>query len=111
MDDIISAHYRFPVDYKAHQFALAQQIYVHEGAAAVPWEAERTIDLIWRYLEETGRESDFKDGELRAWVERFRADKWGAAHAYWDDVAAGIAEAFAAGPGAIKDQRAPGLAK
>jgi len=111
VDDIISAHYRFPVDYKAHQFELAQQIYALEGAAAMPWEAERTIDLIWRYLEVTGSESDFKDGELRAWVERFRADKWGAARAYWDEVAAGISAAFAAGPGAIKDQRAPGLSK
>ena len=41
-------------------------------------------------------------------VERFRADKWSAARAYWDELRAGIAEAFAAGPDAIKDQRAPG---
>ncbi len=110
VDEIISAHYRFPVDYKAHQFELAKRIYELDGAAVVPWESERTIDMVWQYLEETGRDSDFKDAELRAWVERFRADKWAAARAYWDELRAGIAEAFAAGPDAIKDQRAPGPA-
>ena len=44
----------------------------------------------------------------RLLVERFRANKWVAARAYWDELRAGIAEAFAAGPDAIKDQRAPG---
>jgi len=98
VDDIISAHYRFPVDYKTHQFELARQIYDLDGAAVAFWESERTVDLIWQYLEATDRDSGFKDAELRAWAERFRADKWGAARAYWDEMAAGIAEAFAAGP-------------
>ncbi|MCX7706970.1 MAG: aldehyde ferredoxin oxidoreductase [Anaerolineae bacterium] len=109
-DEIISAHYNFPVDYKAHQFALAKQIYEHDGAAVAPWEGERTVDLIWAYLEETGRDSDYHDPELRAWVERFRADKWAAARAYWEELRAGIAEAFAAGAEAIPDQVAPGPA-
>jgi glyceraldehyde-3-phosphate dehydrogenase (ferredoxin) len=109
--EIISAHYRFPVDYKAHQFELARQIYALDGQATVFWENERAVDLIWQYLEVTGRDSGFKDRELRAWVERFRVDKWDAARAYWDEMAAGIAEAFAAGPGAIKDQRASGLSR
>ncbi len=108
IDEIISSHYRFPVDYKAHQFELAKRIYELDGAAVVPWESERTVDMLSRYLEETGRDSDFKDAELRAWVERFRADKWAAARAYWDELRAGSAEAFAAGPAAIPDQRAPG---
>ncbi len=47
---------------------------------------------------------------LSAWIERFRADKWAAARACWDELRAGIAEAFAAGPAAIPDQRAPGPA-
>lgn len=110
VDEIISAHYNFPVDYKAHQFELARQIYALDGDAVVPWEGERTIDLIGAYLEETGRDSDYRDPELRAWVERFRGDKWAAARAYWEEIRAGIAEAFAAGPGAIPDQKAPGPA-
>ena len=36
-------------------------------------------------------------------VERFRADKWVAARTYWDELRTGVAEAFAAGPDAIKD--------
>ena len=110
VDEIISAHYNFPVDFKAHQYTLSQQIYALEGGAAAPWEGERTVDLIWQYLEETGRDSSFRDDELLAWVERFRADKWAAARAYWADLRAGIADAFAAGPAAIPDQRAPGAA-
>jgi len=54
VDEIISAHYRFPVDYKAHQFELANAIYELDGAAVVPWESERTIDMIWQYLERRG---------------------------------------------------------
>ncbi len=110
VDEIISAHYNFPVDFKAHQYALAGQIYALEGAAAGPWESERTVDLIWQYLEETGRDSNFRDDDLSGWVERFRADKWAAARAYWEELHTGIAEAFAAGPAAIPDQRAPGPA-
>lgn len=110
VDEIISAHYNLRMNFKAHQFALSQQIYALDGAASAPWEGERTVDLIWQYLEETGRESDFRDDELRGWVERFRADKWAAARAYWDELSAGIAEAFAAGPDAIPNQKAPGSA-
>jgi glyceraldehyde-3-phosphate dehydrogenase (ferredoxin) len=104
-DEIISSHYRFPVAYKAHQYALAQQIYALEGGAVVPWEGERTVDAIWRYLEEIG--GDRPDAELTGWIERFRADKWDAARAYWAELRAGIDEAFAAGPDAIPDQKLP----
>ena len=106
VDEIISAHYHFPVDYKARQFELARQIYELEGAAAQPWETGRTIDVIWQYLELWARDS-LKDEDLRGWVMRFREDKWAAARAYWDEVRAGIAEAFAAGAAAIPDVLAP----
>jgi glyceraldehyde-3-phosphate dehydrogenase (ferredoxin) len=108
VDEIISSHYRFPVDFKAHQFELAKQIYELDGGAAVPWESERTVDAVWKYLEDIGGANP--DAELAAWIERFRADKWAAARAYWEEMRAGIAEAFAAGPNAIPDQKAPGAA-
>ena len=104
VDEIISSHYHFPVDYKAHQFELAKQIYELDGGAVVPWESERTVDAVWKYLEDIGGAKP--DADLAAWIERFRADKWAAARAYWDELRAGIAEAFAAGPDAIPDQRA-----
>ena len=96
------------MDYKAHQFKLAQQIYELDGDAVVPWEGERTVDAVWKYLEEIG--GDKPDAELAVWIERFRADKRAAARAYWEEIRAGIAEAFAAGPDAIPDQGAPGPA-
>jgi len=71
-----------------------------------PWETGRTIDVIWQYLELWARDS-LKDEDLRGWVMRFREDKWAAARAYWDEVRAGIAEAFAAGAAAIPDVLAP----
>ena len=106
VDEIISSHYHFPVAYKAHQFELAKQIYELEGAAVAPWESERTVDAVWKYLENIG--GDKPDDLLAAWIKRFHADKSAAARAYWDEIRAGIAEAFAAGLSAIPDQKAPG---
>jgi glyceraldehyde-3-phosphate dehydrogenase (ferredoxin) len=108
VDEIISSHYRFPVDFKTHQFELAQQIYALDGGAVVPWESERTVEAVWKYLEDIGGAKP--NDMLAAWIKRFRADKWAAGRAYWDEIRAGIAEAFAAGPDAIPDQRAPGPA-
>ncbi len=104
VDEIISSHYHFPVDYKAHQFTLAKQIYELDGDAVVPWESERTVDAVWKYLEDIG--GDKPDADLAAWIQRFRADKWAAARSYWDELRAGIAEAFAAGPSTIPNQKA-----
>jgi hypothetical protein len=94
------------VDYRAHQFELAKQIYELDGGAVMPWGSERTVDAVWKYLVDIG--GDKPKDDLAAWIERFRADKWAAARAYWDEIRAGIAEAFAAGPSAIPDQKAPG---
>lgn len=106
VDDIIMAHYGFDIDYKAHQFALAHEIYQLDGDAVHFWDSERTIDMVWKYLEEwTTR--DLKDPALFEWVERFRADKWAAARAYWDEMRAGIALAFEKGADAIPEINPP----
>jgi hypothetical protein len=94
------------VDYKAHQFELAKQLYELDGNAIVPWEGERTVDAVWKYLEDIG--GDKPDADLAAWIARFRADKWATGRAYWEELRAGIADAFVAGPMAIPDQRSPG---
>jgi glyceraldehyde-3-phosphate dehydrogenase (ferredoxin) len=106
VDEIISAHYDFPVDYKAHQFELARQIYAREGHKTLPWESERTIDVIWQYLEKWDR-FGLDDADLRQWLARFRKDKWAAARAYWEEVRAGIDEIFQAGPDAIPGITSP----
>jgi glyceraldehyde-3-phosphate dehydrogenase (ferredoxin) len=106
IDEIISAHYHFPVDYKAHQFELAKQIFEREGPGVVFWESERTLDLVWMYLEKWQR-FGLKDVTLDEWLRRFREDKWDAAKAYWDQILEGIQAAFAAGAAAIPDVVAP----
>jgi glyceraldehyde-3-phosphate dehydrogenase (ferredoxin) len=113
VDEIISCHYEFPVDYKAHQFKLARQIYERYGKGIMPWESQRTIDVIWQYLEKWDR-FGLDDQDLRDWLDRFRgvypgaraaepgaSDKRAAARAYWEEIRAGIREAFEAGPEAI----------
>jgi len=85
VDEIISCHYDLPVDYKAHQFELARQIYEREGGGVLPWESERTVDIIWQYLEKWDR-LGLDDEDLHKWVARFRAGKWASARAYWEEV-------------------------
>jgi glyceraldehyde-3-phosphate dehydrogenase (ferredoxin) len=106
IDEIISAHYHYPLDYKTHQFELAQRIYAAEGASVSPWENERTVDLIAQYLEKWVRHG-LNDESLKNWVQRFRQDRWAAARAYWEEMRAGIDEAFQRGAQAIPDMVAP----
>jgi glyceraldehyde-3-phosphate dehydrogenase (ferredoxin) len=109
-DEILTAHYNLNVDYKAHQFNLAQSIYNRECTKAVPWESTRLADLILGYLEhwELG---GLKDSQLEFWLSEFRKDKVAAAHAYWQAIQRGIAEAFAAGAEAIPTQLTPKQSK
>ena len=106
VDEIISAHYQFPVDYKAHQFELARQVFELEGDQSTFWESERTIEVVRQYLEKWQR-LDLKDFDLLAWVSRFQSDRWEAARAYWEEILAGIQEAFQSGAQAIPDVVAP----
>ena len=108
VDEIISSHYHFPVDYKAHQFALAKQIYELDGGAVVPWESERTVDAVWKYLEDIGGAKPNDD--LAAWIERFRADKWAAARTYWDETACWHRRGVCRRPGCDSRSAAPGSA-
>ena len=106
VDEIISAHYQFPVDYKAHQFELARQVYEMEGSGSTFWESERTIEIIRQYLEKWDR-LGLKDPDLLTWISRFRADRWEAARAYWEEIRTGIMEAFQSGVEAVPDVVAP----
>lgn len=105
-DEILRAHYGLEVDYKAHQFELARQIFERESPKAVFWQSERVIDMVVGFLE-SWEGVGLKDPALREWLARFRADKAAAARAYWDEIRRGIADAFADGPAAIPDQLTP----
>jgi glyceraldehyde-3-phosphate dehydrogenase (ferredoxin) len=106
VDEIIEAHYKFPLNYKAHQYARARQIFEYQGEKPVFWEGERTIDVIWQYLEKWERVG-LNDDSLHDWVKRFRADKWSAAREYWEELRSGIEEAFTAGADTIPDMSPP----
>jgi len=106
VDDIIRAHYDIDVNYEAHQFALAKGIYEYQGEGSTFWESERVVDVVRQYLERWG-EMGLDDPELQRWIALFRADKWAAARAYWEEIRAGIREAFAAGAEEIPQQLSP----
>lgn len=106
VDEIIEAHYRYKVDYKAHQFDLAKKIYKAESTKVGFWESERTVDIVWQFLEKWERVG-LKDNSLQDWLKRFRQDKWTAAHDFWKEIQDGIAEAFSSGPKSIPDISAP----
>jgi glyceraldehyde-3-phosphate dehydrogenase (ferredoxin) len=106
IDDIIAAHYALELDYKAHQFRLCKDIYDHDGSSVVFWESERVMDMVWRFLEDWA-ERGLEDPALKDWLQRFRADKAQAARDFWDEMRAGIDEAFKAGPEAIPEISAP----
>jgi len=109
VDEIIIAHYKFPVNYKAHQFGLVKDIYQQElNVQGGPkfWESERTIDIIWQFLEKWQR-LGLKEASLEEWERRIRNDKGSAARLYWEEKCAGIVETMTAGAEAIPNQVAP----
>lgn len=108
VDEIISAHYHFPINYKAHQYELAQRIFLQDikQVPSHPWQSERTIDIIWQYLEKWAR-LELKEPSLYEWLNRFRQDKWAASRDYWQEIYSGIQQAFAAGANQIPDVVAP----
>ena len=110
-DEILRAHYaNLKVDYKAHQFHLAHEIYEREAPKIIFWESERVMDMVMGYLVQW--ESDgLRTPALMAWLGSFRKDKSAAAKAYWEAVYNGIRSAFENGPDAIPDNFTPGQQK
>lgn len=110
-DEILRAHYEgMDVDYKAHQFELAREIFEREAPKIGYWESERVIDMVMGFLEQW--ESDgLRTPELMEWLGRFREDKHAAARAYWNAVLDGIRSAFRDGPDAIPESFTPGQQK
>ena len=106
-DEILQAHYGLKVDYKAHQFNLSREIFEREAEKIVFWESERVIDLVIGFLAQWEADG-LRDPQLSAWLERFRADKFGAARDFWQDCLQGIRASFAEGPASVPDNFTPG---
>lgn len=109
-DEILAAHYNLHVNYKEHQFELAQEIHKSESPKSVPWESAQVADLIFTFLEQW-EQFGLKDAELIDWLARFRENPSTAAKAWWKEVFRGAADAFADGAEAIPDMLTPGQAK
>ena len=110
-DEILHAHYaNLKVDYKAHQFHLASEIYKRESPKIIFWESERVIDMVMGYLEQW-KNDGLRAPKLMEWLGRFREDKNAAAKAYWEAIYNGIRSAFEDGPDAIPDNFTPGQQK
>ena len=106
-DEILKAHYGLNVDYKAHQFKLAEQIYQREAPKIIFWESERVIDMVMGYLVQWEVDG-LTTPELLSWLARFREDKFAAAREYWQAVRTGIKAGFADGADAIPNSLTPG---
>lgn len=106
-DEIICAHYDLQVDYKAHQFNLAKEIFRREGSKSLPWNSERVIDLIITYHQFWQAQGTTKP-ELLHWLRQFNEDKHKTALLYWQEIHRGQEDAFRDGAEKIPDQFSPG---
>lgn len=97
IQDIVNNHYGLKLDYVEHHKQLSRRLNAMNRSR--PWENERVVDLMKTYHEKVQRDGP-KVTELDAWVERFRADKWAAARAYWQELREGLDEALAPQPAA-----------
>jgi len=79
--------YDSDIDYASHHKRLAQLI--NWNNKPVFWESERVIDIIKGYLEKV-YSGETENMKLKAWVEKFEKDKWGAAREYWEEMLRGI---------------------
>jgi glyceraldehyde-3-phosphate dehydrogenase (ferredoxin) len=97
IDEIVTAHFLLPdLDYWQMNFKLARAIHDHQSARGVMWESERVVDMVYGFLQNWEMDG-LKDPELLGWLARFRADKWQAARDFWQEMYAGMSEAFAEG--------------
>ena len=96
VDDITLSHFDLQLDFWRVNFELAKSIHDFQSHQSHFWESERVVDLIHAYLE-WWLERGLKNVDLEQWVQRFRADKWGAAREYWEQMFQGMCDAFAEG--------------
>jgi glyceraldehyde-3-phosphate dehydrogenase (ferredoxin) len=104
VDEIINSHYDVPLDYREHQFEVVKSICEAEINSVVFWEGERTVDIIYGYLQ-NWRRLGLKAPSLERWLHQFQDDKWKAARDYWDEICVGIRQGLDAGPEALPDVR------
>lgn len=96
IDDITVAHYDLKLNFWQANFALAKAIFDYQASQSVPWENERTIDIVYKFLE-YWNQIGLKSKDLADWLERFREDKMEAAREFWSEIYRGQQETFERG--------------
>ncbi len=102
IQDVVNQVHGTNIDYYVHHRKLVDKIFAKYNEP-VFWETERDIDVIWKYVEKIAKSEpenperdklnkDKPDASVHYWVEKFRADKWAAAKAYWETALLGIRE-------------------
>ncbi len=93
IDEIILSHFDLDFDFWRTNFQLANEITHFQKEKNVFWESERTVDIIFGYLERWQR-IGINNPILDDWIRRFNEDKWKAARDYWDEMVRGIEAAY-----------------
>ena len=95
--EIVQGHYGVTIDYPGIHARMAKQL--HRQGAPVYWESARIEEIVHGFLKDVSEENP-TDAALKGWLERFDADRHGAARAFWDEMRAGVEEKMAAIPDA-----------
>lgn len=93
IDEITLSHFDLKIDFWAYNYQLAKEITFEDAGKTVFWESERVVDIIAEFHRKWQREG-LADESLKTWVERFDKDRHEAAHAYWEEMRAGMQAAF-----------------
>ncbi len=97
---IVNERYGLHVDFRAHHFALAKEIFDYQGHLARPWPTMRMAEMLKGYLENFAPESISTEGEVV--LLEFEEEKpIEALQHFWAIIRAGVERAFRAGPQAI----------
>jgi glyceraldehyde-3-phosphate dehydrogenase (ferredoxin) len=89
---IVCGHFDIEIDFPAQHARLAQAI--HGQGRPVYWESARIEEMLHGYLRQIHEEQTDRK-ELGQWLARFESDRSAAAHAFFDELKAGIEERIA----------------
>ncbi len=97
---IVNERFGLHVDFRAHHFRLAKEIFDHQGHLARPWPTMRMAEMLKGYLENFAPESVSTEGEVQL-LEFREEEPIEALHHFWAVIRAGVERAFRLGPEAI----------
>ncbi len=82
IDEIILSHFDLHFDYWKMSFHLVKEIIEYQAGLSVPWETQRTRDIIQQFLVRW-KERGLKNSDLEHWIARFEENQNTAALEFW----------------------------